>query len=123
MASQGLNLPAGLIVQGPENSTFTGLYDVLCKDIAKLEHTMCIKLSAGQSPNLKTILRYVNQAATLPVDEPDYGISEIGSKMTYDLQMLHLHSKRESLRQVVLLFEDSEAFEGALLSDLINLLK
>ncbi len=84
---------------------------------------MCIKLTAGQSPNLKTVLRYVNQAAILPVDEANYEHSRTGSKLSYYLHTLHLYSKRESLRQVVLLFEDSEAFEGALLSDLIDLLK
>ena len=110
-------------MQGPENSTFTGLYDVLCKDLTDVEHTMCIRLTAGQSPNLKTVLRYVNQTGTFRGDELENENNTTNSRLPYDLEALHVHSSRESLSEVVLLFEDSEAFEGALLSDLINLLK
>ena len=112
-----------MIVQGPENGTFTGFSDALCKDLANLERTMCIKLTAAQSPNLRTVLRYVNQAATLSGDELDDANTGSGSILNYDLRRLHRHVERHSLHQVILVFEDSEAFEAALFSDIIDFLK
>ncbi len=112
-----------MIIQGPGNSTFTGLYDVLCNDLGKLGDTACIKLTAGQSPNLRTVLRYINQAAAFPDNDHEHTTGEARRKLNYDLETLHHHVKQESLRHVVLLFEDGEAFDGALLSDLIDLLK
>ena len=43
--------------------------------------------------------------------------------MNYDLQKLYDHVKRRSLKRVVLCFEDSEAIEGSLLTDVIDLLR
>ena len=49
---------------GPDNSTIKSLFESIAK-IANLEgRTLFVALSSGQSPNLKTALKYINQRAT-----------------------------------------------------------
>ena len=121
--SQQSKIPTGLLLQGPENSASATLLSSLEEVLSGLEHTLLITLTSAQSPNLKTVLTYINRAATNQIDGND-GATIVGNrKLSYDLQTLHDYVKRKALSKVVLLFEDSEAFEGALLSDLIELLK
>ena len=49
---------------GPDNSTTVSLFESIA-EIANLEvRTVLVTLSSGQSPNLKTTLKYINQRAT-----------------------------------------------------------
>lgn len=43
--------------------------------------------------------------------------------MDYDLEALHAFAKSNPSRRVIVTFEDSEAFDSGLLSDLITLFK
>lgn len=44
-------------------------------------------------------------------------------QLSYDLQILCDHVRSQSIDRVVLAFHDSEAFDGTLLSDLIELIR
>ena len=110
-------------MQGPENSASVSLFDSLAENLSNLDDFLCITLTSGQSPNLKTVLRYINQAATSQTDASDEANFKGKHKLNYDLQILHDHVNSKALSKVVLLFEDSEAFEGDLLSDLVDHLR
>lgn len=43
--------------------------------------------------------------------------------LDYDLEALHAHVRQHEAEQVVVAFQDSEAFDTSLLSDLITLFK
>jgi origin recognition complex subunit 3 len=43
--------------------------------------------------------------------------------LNYDLQILHDYVQENLLSRVVLSFQDSEAFEGNLIADLVDVLK
>lgn len=43
--------------------------------------------------------------------------------LDYDLEALHAHVKHHEAEQVIIAFQDSEAFDTGLLSDLVTLFK
>ena len=43
--------------------------------------------------------------------------------LNFDLHILYDYVQEHSLSKVVLLFQDSEAFEGSLLADLVDILR
>jgi hypothetical protein len=43
--------------------------------------------------------------------------------LDYDLEALHAHVKHHEAEQVIVAFQDSEAFDTGLLSDLVTLFK
>lgn len=49
---------------GPDNSTIVSLFESIAKKANIEGRTLFVTLSSGQSPNLKTALKYLNQRAT-----------------------------------------------------------
>lgn len=43
--------------------------------------------------------------------------------LPYDLDALHEHMQRQGMSKVVIAFQDSEAFDQSLLTDLLSLLR
>jgi origin recognition complex subunit 3 len=75
-------------------------------------------------------LKHIIQRATSSTYEDDDG-DELDDKpstrkgprfLNYDLQILHNHVREHDVKQVVIAFEDTEAFDSHLLCDLIELL-
>lgn len=60
---------------GPDNSTTVSLFESIA-EIANLEsRTVLVIMNSGQSPNLKTALKYINQrAASRNLDSQDDAI-------------------------------------------------
>lgn len=46
-----------------------------------------------------------------------------GRRLNYDLQILYDYGRSQSVCKVILVFEDSEAFEGKLLAELVDVLR
>lgn len=44
-------------------------------------------------------------------------------QLNYDLQILYDYGRSQLVRKVILVFEDSEAFEGKLLAELVDVLR
>ena len=88
-----------------------------------------ISLSASDGANLKALIKAVIQKVTSSNDGiDDDGVAEsskgkVNAKLlNYDLQILANHVKHHRLRQVAITFQDTEAFDSELLSELIQML-
>lgn len=135
-------LSTALITAGPNNSNSLDFRDVYDR-VNSEERAVFVRLTSDLSSNLKTVLKHINQQATsqsLANGEEFDGIlakvlltgrnikqpltvSKGGRQLNYDLQILCDFGRRHSIRKVIILFEDSEAFEGTLLSDVIEVLR
>lgn len=49
---------------GPDNSTIASLFESIAENANLEGRIVFVPLSSGQSPNLKTALKYINQRAT-----------------------------------------------------------
>ena len=93
--------------------------------------TAFVSLTSNQAPNLKTLLKHLirkGASSSAVVDEDDdEELTTAGRKgprlLNYDLQILQNTVTDRKLDQVVVAFQDSEAFDGSLLSDTIELLR
>lgn len=55
---------------GPDNSTTSSLFESLAESLDLEGRTILVSLSSGQSPNLKTALKFINQSAAS--QNPDF---------------------------------------------------
>ena len=91
-------------------------------------HRSFLSVSASSGSNLKALLKAIIQKATarsegLDDDEDELQTAKKGPKLlNYDLQILHDCVGERQLQQVIIALHDSEAFDGELLSELIELL-
>lgn len=92
------------------------------------KRTCFILISSSDAPNLKTLLRVLNQKATsVEHDLDDEDIDERSTSprklLPYDLQILHEWCQARGVQQVVVAFQDAEAFETGVLSEVLLLFK
>lgn len=59
----------------------------------------------------------------MPQANLDPMISQGARPLNYDLEILRANVKRHSLQRLLLFFQDSEALNGSLISDLIELVR
>ncbi|KAL9104473.1 MAG: hypothetical protein Q9163_000566 [Psora crenata] len=119
-------IPAALLVAKPGN----GISAHLLEDVARLSNermrTILVDLASGQNNNLKSVLRSINQRAISQVKEfaSEVLVESLQEhrRLNYDLEILHTLARNHSIKRVLVSLQDSEAFDGELLSDLINLL-
>lgn len=84
-------------------------------------------LTSSECPNLKTLLKNLIRKATSADD--DDGDEHVFTRrkgprlLNYDLQLLFEWCKEQSPANVVVAFRDSEALEGSLLADAIQLMR
>ncbi|KAK4237850.1 origin recognition complex subunit 3 N-terminus-domain-containing protein [Achaetomium macrosporum] len=126
-------ITAGFIITGPSIASQDLLFEQLAERLCTASQPRFVRLRASEAPNLKVALKKIIQDATARA--PDAGddlnaeVSQGGRKfLNYDLEALHVFLQQQRQRQrqrqsrrVVVAFQDSEAFEGALLTDLITL--
>lgn len=114
-------MPSGLIIGAPNVTNHNSLTDSITRKIRASEDTVVVSLLSTQLPNLKTALKYINQqAASQFSDDADINWAGRGQYLNFDLQMLYDCIQSQTVRKVVLYFQDSEGLEEALLSDLID---
>ncbi|KAI6875718.1 hypothetical protein KC323_g276 [Hortaea werneckii] len=127
--SDGGRIPAGIIITGP-SAPHSSIAEQLAKHKASCKpERIFVSLSSGSGSNLKALLKTLIQRATSRGSALDDETDEVqtlqkkGAKLlNYDLQLLHDFVLDRKLRQVVVTFDDTEAFDSDLLSELVELL-
>ncbi|GME25303.1 origin recognition complex subunit [Neofusicoccum parvum] len=123
---QATKIPTGLVVAGPSIASHAQFFDSLAERAAHEAQSTFVALSSNECPNLKTLLKnLIRKATSAEDDDGDEHVStrRKGPKLlNYDLQLLFEWCKEQNPAHVVITFRDSEAFEGPLLADAIQLL-
>jgi origin recognition complex subunit 3 len=123
-------IPTGIILTGPSTASTASIIKQLAqqKESSRKRRSFA-SLASGSGPNLKALLKALIQKATSRFVEDDEELDEVqggkrkGAKLlNYDLQLLADHVEEHQTEQVVVSFEDTEAFDSDLLSELIELL-
>ncbi|KAF2719939.1 hypothetical protein K431DRAFT_286249 [Polychaeton citri CBS 116435] len=123
-------IPAGLIVTGPSAAAYLSVLSHLSAAVKSTGASNYIQLSSSAGSNCKALLKLINQKGTSNVttegddgDEDEAPNSGPGPRLlNYDLQILHDYTRDNNIRQVIIAFEDTEAFDSGLLSELLDLL-
>lgn len=123
-------IPTGLILAGPNSALRNSIASQVSSRSDSTTRRIFISLSSGSGSNLKALLKSINQRATsrtIAVDDEDELEEVLTSRkgpklLNYDLQILYDYVQERSLQQVVIAFEDTEAFDSDLLSELLELL-
>ncbi|KAI5236205.1 hypothetical protein E4T43_08790 [Aureobasidium subglaciale] len=121
---------SAIILTGPSIASHALLFAQLSKRIGHTDQSVFIPLTSALAPNLKTLLKNLISKGTSSSaqsdDEDEVDAVRPTKKRTrllnYDLQLLYDYVQEQNLFRVVVAFQDCEAFDGALLSDAIELL-
>ncbi|KAI1501765.1 origin recognition complex subunit 3 N-terminus-domain-containing protein [Biscogniauxia marginata] len=119
-------IPSAFIITGPSIASQDLLFEQLSDTLQLQANATVVRLRSGDASNLKAALKKIIRDAVArgSDDENDLelSVSKDGRKfLNYDLEALHAHLKSMPRRHVIVAFQDSEAFESGLLSDLISL--
>ncbi|KAK4250441.1 origin recognition complex subunit 3 N-terminus-domain-containing protein [Corynascus novoguineensis] len=123
-------LTAGFIITGPNIASQDLLFEQLAERLSTATRARFVRLRASEAPNLKAALKKIIRDATVrgADEEEDEGveITQGGRKyLDYDIEALHVfltqQPQQQQSRRVVVAFQDSEAFDSSLLTDLISL--
>ena len=124
---QGSRIPAGLVVAGPAIASHAQFFDSLAERVSNETESVFVSLKSTECPNLKTLLKNVIRKATAA--EEDDGDEHVVTRrkgpklLNYDLQLLYEWCQDQQPKHVVVTFQDSEAFDGPLLADTIQLMR
>lgn len=127
-------VPAALILTGPSIASHALLFEQLSVVTTRVDNNIFTALTSSLAPNLKTLLKHLIHKATASTastdddnddDEGDQGraIRKRPRLLNYDLRLLHEHVQEKNVSKVVVAFQDCEAFDGQLLSDVLDLLR
>lgn len=122
-------VPTGLILAGPNSALRTSIASQISSRSSTDRRRLFVQISSSSGYNLKSVLKTVIQKATSRVAEDDddelneqQASRKGGPKLlNYDLELLHLHVQERRIEQAVIAVEDTEACDGELLSELIEL--
>ncbi|KAI1756725.1 origin recognition complex subunit 3 N-terminus-domain-containing protein [Xylaria castorea] len=121
-------IPSAFIITGPNIASQDLLFEQLSETLRHEAGAQVVRLRSGDASNLRAVLRKIihDIVSRDSVDGGDLDLttSKDGRKfLNYDLEALYAHLKLTPRRNmVVIAFQDSEAFDSSLLSDLISLL-
>lgn len=119
-------LPAGLLVGSHDQSSSDQLFMSVKSQLLSHLRFSGARLPSTQAANLKIALKNVIRQATSIDDDQEYdsgdGIASSDHLLYYDLRALSDHVRRYHIDQVLIYFEDSEAFPDVVLSELISVL-
>lgn len=122
-------IPTALILAGPNIASHTPLFEQLASHIRDEEKIgPVVILTSKDATNLKSILKKLIRDATQQDegidDEEEEIVGRKGSKLlNYDLQILQNWCKLHEGQKVVIAIQDTEAFDGTILSDLVSLFR
>ncbi|KAF4555878.1 Origin recognition complex subunit 3-like protein [Elsinoe fawcettii] len=123
-------LDSAILVTGPSLISQSVITRQIHGKAKQRTRTCFVSFHAGEANNLKAVLKRIN-AATSTVDiaedddEADEQVSgaRSGRKLlNYDLRISQQAVEDQNITKVVISFQDCEAFDGGLLSDVIELL-
>ena len=121
---------SAIILTGPSIASHALLFSQLSSSISQADGSIFVPLTSTLAPNLKTLLKNLISRGTSSNaqsdDEDEVDTVKPTRKRTrllnYDLQLLYDYTQEKQLSRAVVAFQDCEAFDGALLSDAIELL-
>lgn len=121
-------IPTGIVVTGPSTAIAGALRQLSRRRGRDTRSHIFVSLPSSSGSNLKAILKALIQKATMRQaaedDESDeaQANSRKGSRLlNYDLQLLCDYVREQRSQQVVVAFEDTEAFDNDLLSELVEM--
>ncbi|EMC95246.1 hypothetical protein BAUCODRAFT_140424 [Baudoinia panamericana UAMH 10762] len=129
---QSERIPTGVILAGYGVNSHSSIVSQLARRKSADEdgRQIYVTLTSAYGANLKALLKSLIQRALrrqtgLDDDEedPPTATARRGPRLlNYDLQLLHDYVREHKLQQIVVAFEDTEAFDSDLLSELIEML-
>lgn len=127
-----ISIRTGLIVAGPSIASHGPYFERLGRRIRDDTNSSYVVLTSGESPNLKTFLKNLIKKVTLRVEEDDDDEDEIERPVTssrrgpkllnFDLGHVQEWASRNPGQSIVVAIQDSEAFDTALLIEMIEIL-
>ncbi|KXX83057.1 Origin recognition complex subunit 3 [Madurella mycetomatis] len=124
-------IAAGFIITGPNIASQDLLFEQLAEKLCTATQAKFVGLRAAAAPNLKAALKKIIREATAQgsddEDDSEVSVGRDGRRyLDYDLEALHVFLNQQQQQQqrsqrVVVAFQDSEAFDSGLLTDLITL--
>jgi origin recognition complex subunit 3 len=122
-------IPTGLVVAGPSIASHGPFFARLGQRIRNETSSTYAVLTSGESPNLKTLLKNLIKKITSRVEDDDdddnprpSNSSRKGPKLLdFDLGHVQQWRKKNRVRSIVVAIQDSEAFDTALLIELVDL--
>jgi origin recognition complex subunit 3 len=141
--SPGAKVPTGFIVTGPNISSHSLLFKQLSARLGTEINGPIVVLRSSDASNLKSVLKQLIRDATNQKagDGDEEGLSaeqdvcnhdtskryaltlQSRKLLNYDLEILRGYVKANGSQSVVIAFQDSEAFESSLISELVNLFR
>ena len=119
-------LPAALLVGSHDRSSSEQLFTSIRFRLQSDLRSSGARLPSTQAANLKIALKNVIRQATSMDDAPEEDLKDGPASdnhlLPYDLRALSDHVQCLHINQVLVYFEDSEAFPDTVLSDLISVL-
>lgn len=125
-------LPSAIVITGPSIASHGAIFEQIARRVTKTTSAAFVNLASNQASNLKTLLKHLIAAAAASsvshYDEDGDDDAPTSSRkgrglLNYDLGNLQHALKERQLDRVVVVFQDSEAFDGDLLSRTIELLQ
>ncbi|ROW16090.1 hypothetical protein VPNG_01926 [Cytospora leucostoma] len=125
-AVEPTKIPAALIVTGPNIASQDLLFEQLAESLGPSVQGRVVRLRSAEAPNLKVTLKKIIRDVTRQAAEDDrdgeLAVGKDGRKyLDYDLEALCAHLRTHESKQVIVAFQDSEAFDTGLISDLVTL--
>ncbi|KAH5282166.1 hypothetical protein HBI71_000730 [Parastagonospora nodorum] len=122
-------IPTGLIIAGPSIASHGPFFKRLGQRIKNDTDSTYVVLTSAESPNLKTLLKNLIKKVTSHVEDDDEDdmdrpstSSRHGPKLlNYDLGHVQEWRKKNRVSSIVVALQDSEAFDAALLADIVDL--
>jgi origin recognition complex subunit 3 len=129
-APENGRIATGLVMAGPNSALRTSLASQVALQGKSGIKRLFISLSSGAGSNLKNLLKTIISKATSRASdddeddelEPPSGRRKGAKLLSYDLQILSDYVLEHHVQQVIIAFEDTEAFDSDLLSELFELL-
>ncbi|KAE9381721.1 origin recognition complex subunit [Stipitochalara longipes BDJ] len=119
-------VPTGFIVTGPNISSQSPLFKQLSSRLKAEISGPTVVLRSSDASNLKAVLKQLIRDSTnrsLSRDDEEGISNELDGRklLNYDLEILHSFVEAHGSQAVVIAFQDSEAFDSSLISELVTL--
>ena len=121
-------LPSAFVLGGPSLSEHAAFLRQLVEHAGDDRSKCFVQLSSMECPNLKALLKTLISKGIATKGEWDQDSRSEGKKrgpktLNYDLQLLRDWVVDNEVAQVIVAFQDSEAFDGAVLAEAIEILR
>ncbi|KOS20321.1 Origin recognition complex subunit 3 [Escovopsis weberi] len=124
----GQRIPSAFIITGPNFASQDLLFEQLSERLQSSSGSKFVRLRSTDASNVKVALKKIIRDATSQADGDDggddlqVGHGQDGRRyLDYDLEALEAFARSQGCGHVFVGFQDSEAFDSSLLSDLILL--